>query len=397
MQKIILTCLITGCLHLTACAQKTDINKAFSHAERQTSILLEEVKKKASGKLVSPRTMEPSGELRMVASRDWTSGFFPGVLWYLYEYTGQEFWKDKAMIFTKHIEPEQWNGGTHDMGFKIYCSFGNGYRLTENEAYRKVIIQSAKTLITRYNPNVRALRSWDHHADKWKFPVIIDNMMNLELLFAATRLTGDSTFYAIAAEHANTTIENHFRPDNGTYHVVSYDPETGEVEKKNTHQGYSDESTWARGQAWALYGYTMCFRETNDQDYLAQADKIAGFILDHPNLPEDLVPYWDFNAPGIPDEERDVSAAAIIASGLYELSTYSENREMYREAADHILSSLTGKYTAPAGKAKGFILLHSVGSKPSGSEVDVPLTYADYYYLEALLRKEHLDQGKKLF
>jgi rhamnogalacturonyl hydrolase YesR len=395
---IVISFFATGCAEKAETGDELNIEKAFSHAEAQTKVMLEEVKtiNKANPELVSPRSLTPSGELKLVPSKDWTSGFLPGVMWYLYEYTGDDFWLSNAKDLTANIEQEKWNAGTHDMGFKIYCSFGNGYRLTNNEDYRDVIVQSAKTLIKRFNPNVGAIRSWDHNTDKWDFPVIIDNMMNLELLFAATRLSGDSSFYNIAVAHANTTLENHFREDNSSYHVIGYNPNTGAVEKRNTHQGYSHESAWSRGQAWGLYGYTMCYRETKDKTYLEQAKKIADFMLNHPNMPEDLVPYWDFDAPEIPHEERDVSAAAVLASGLYELSTYSENRKTYREAADKILESLSTKYTAPVGEYKGFILIHSVGSKPGGSEVDVPLCYADYYYIEALLRKEHLDEEEKL-
>ena len=217
------------------------------------------------------------------------------------------------------------------MGFKIYCSFGNGYRLLKNALYKEVILQSARTLSRRFNAVAGVLRSWDHSRDKWDYPVIIDNMMNLELLFAATRLSGDSSFYKIAVTHANTTMKHHFRPDYSSYHVIDYDSTTGAVRKKNTHQGFAHESAWARGQAWALYGYTMCFRETRDPVYLKQAEQVANFILSHPNLPRDKVPYWDFNAPGIPAEPRDASAAAIIASALYELSGYSKKGKEFKK------------------------------------------------------------------
>jgi len=221
--------------------------------------------------------------------------------------------------------------------------------------------------------------------------VIIDNLMNLELLFEATKLTGDSSFYDIAVSHAQTTMKNHYRDDGSSFHVLDYDTITGKVIKKNTHQGYSHDSAWARGQAWGLYGYTMCFRETGDRQFLDHAEKIASFILNHSNLPNDLVPYWDFDAPGIPNEPRDASAASVMASALYELSTYSTAGSGYRNAANKILESLYGHYTSEVGKNSGFILLHSTGSKPSDSEVDVPLIYGDYYFLEALLWKKKLD------
>jgi unsaturated chondroitin disaccharide hydrolase len=396
--KYLVVGLIVLSLYNPCPAQKVDIKKAFDHAEKQTQVMLNEienVKSESMPDLVSPRTLE-NGALKLVASKDWTSGFFPGVLWFLYEYSGKKEWKDQAEKFTLNIEQEKLNGKTHDMGFKIYCSYGSGYRLLKNPDYKDIIVQSAKTLSTRFNPKTGVIRSWDHSTDKWVNPVIIDNMMNLELLFEATKLTGDSSFYKIAVSHANMTLKNHFRADYSSYHVIDYDPETGKVLKKNTHQGYSHESAWARGQAWALYGYTMVYRETKDKKYLQQAENVAEFILKHPNMPKDLVPYWDFNAPGIPNEPRDASAAAVIASGLYELSTYSKKGKNYYSKADQIVESLITKYTSPIGENKGFILLHSTGSKPSKSEVDEPLVYADYYYLEALLRKKALTEAHML-
>jgi rhamnogalacturonyl hydrolase YesR len=358
--------------------------------------MLKEVEQaKAAGKTgVSPRNLSATGDLVLVASKDWCSGFFPGELWYIYNYTNDKKWLELAKTYTTPIEQEKTNGGTHDMGFKVYCSVGNAYRLTKDAHYKDVIMQAAKTLSTRFNPKVGCIKSWDNR--QWPFPVIIDNMMNLELLFEATKLSGDSSFYKIAVSHANTTMKNHFRADYSSYHVVSYDPETGAVLKRVTHQGYADESAWARGQGWALYGFTMCYRETKNKAYLQQAENVAKFILNNPNLPADLVPYWDFNAPGIPNEPRDASAAAVMASALYELSTYSAHGKLYRSKADAIVKSLTDKYTAADGTSKGFILLHSTGSRPSNSEVDVPLSYADYYYLEALLRQKHLAEKKPI-
>ncbi|MHA4807240.1 glycoside hydrolase family 88 protein [Flavitalea flava] len=336
----------------------------------------------------SPRTIE-NGKLKLVASTDWTSGFFPGVLWMLYQYTGKKEWSTAARTFTAKMEKEKSNGTTHDMGFKIYCSFGNGYRLTKDKHYREVIIRAAQTLSTRFNPRIGCIRSWDHHKELWEFPVIIDNMMNLELLFAATRLTGDSSFFKTAVSHANTTMKNHYRPDYSSFHVVDYDSLTGAVRKKMTWQGYRDSSSWAHGQAWGLYAFTMCYRFTKDKAYLEQARHIAAFLLHHPRLPVDKVPYWDFDTPAIPQEPRDASAAAVMASALYELSGYGGTAGEYRSVANSILRNLSEHYRAEAGTNKGFLLLHSTGSKPSNSEVDVPLNYADYYYLEALLRSTH--------
>jgi rhamnogalacturonyl hydrolase YesR len=398
---IVSVVILLGC---SALLKKEDVvRESFALAEQQTHVMLKEISarqenNKAENKntdVIAPRTIR-GGELVLVPSRDWTSGFFSGELWYLYEYTGKEEWLRAAKTFNAGMEQEKWNGKTHDMGFKMYCSYGNGYRLTGDAAYKDILIQSAKTLSTRFRPITGVMRSWDHSRDKWAFPVIIDNMMNLELLFFATRITGDSSFYKIAVSHARTTMKNHFRADNSSYHVVEYDTITGAVVKKNTHQGFSHESAWSRGQAWGLYGYTMCYRETKDKAFLEHAEKIAKYIFTHPNLPKDLIPYWDFNAPGIPNEPRDVSAAAVIASGLYELSLYSKNGKDYKAKANTIVENLAKHYTSPAGQNKGFILLHSTGSKPANSEVDVPLCYADYYFLEALLRKKKLEKENKI-
>jgi len=395
-RKYIILLMAGTALQLSASAQN-DVKKGFAIAEKQSEVMLKSIQEaKAAGKTgVSPRTLSASGDLLLVASKDWCSGFFPGELWYLYNYTNDKKWLEEAKAYTANIEQEKTNGGTHDMGFKVYCSVGNAYRITKDPHYKDVIIEAAKTLSTRFNPKVGCIKSWDGRP-QWPFPVIIDNMMNLELLFKATKFSGDSSFYKIAVSHANTTMKNHFRADYSSYHVVSYDPETGSVLKKVTHQGYADESAWARGQAWALYGFTMCYRETRNKAYLQQAENVAKYILNNPNMPADLVPYWDFNAPAIPNEPRDASAAAVMASALYELSTYSAHGKLYRNKANSMIKSLTDHYTAALGTNKGFILLHSTGSKPSNSEVDVPLSYADYYYLEALMRQKHLKEKGRL-
>ncbi|PWS29184.1 glucuronyl hydrolase [Pedobacter yonginense] len=371
-------------------AQKVDVAKAFASAQKQTDLLVKNVDSARAIKplLVSPRTVE-KGAFKMVVSKDWTSGFFPAELWYFYEYTKDKKWLNLAKKYTQDIKKEQFNTGTHDLGFMIYCPFGNGYKLTKDTAYRSVIIQAAKSLSTRFNPTAGVLKSWDHNGDKWKYPVIIDNMMNLELLFEATKFTGDSSFYKIAVSHANTTIKNHFRPDFSSYHVIDYDIQTGKVLQKLTAQGYANESAWARGQAWALYGYTMCFRETKDPNYLKQANGIANFILNSKITPADGIPYWDYNDPQIPNVSRDASAAAITASALYELAKYSKaDAKKYKLAADKILLSLSTKYVSKPGANYGFILEHSTGHRPAKSEIDVPINYADYYYLEALLRSK---------
>ncbi len=365
-------------------------NKALDRAVAHYSQVLNETPTQGT----IPRSLNPDGSLHKVRSADWTSGFYPGVLWYLYEYADNDSFRKAAEAWTALIEDQKYNGRTHDMGFKIYCSFGNGFRLTNNQTYKDVIIKSSETLITRFKPKAGILRSWDHNKDKWDCPVIIDNMMNLELLFNTTKFTNDSTFYKIATSHADKTLENHFRKDFSTYHVLDYDTLSGKVTKKHTHQGYAHESAWSRGQAWGLYGYTMSYRETHDDNYLERAIKIADYILEHPNLPKDLVPYWDFDAPNIPNEPRDASAASIMASALLELSDYVDDnlKENYLMAAKKILKVLSSDtyFTSPY---KYFLLSQSTGSKPFDSEVNVPLIYADYYYIEALLRYKKLVEG----
>lgn len=343
-----------------------------------------------------PRNVEENGETHYVKPQDWTSGFYPGSLWYLYEYSNDEKFKSMAEESNAGLEVLKSFTGTHDLGFMMYCSFGNGLRLTENSEYKEILEEGAYSLTTRFDSIVGCIKSWDWGSRRnWQFPVIIDNMMNLEFLFWAAQTTGDNRFYEIATTHANTTMKNHFRDDYSSYHVVDYDTITGEVRWRGTHQGYADESAWARGQAWGLYGYTMTYRETKNEDYLNQAVNIANYILDHPNLPEDFVPYWDFFAPDIPNTERDASAGAIIASALMELGQYVEEpaKAKFLGAAEKILASLSSPaYLAEEGGNNYFILKHSVGHKPGNSEIDTPLNYADYYFIEALMRYIDLNE-----
>jgi len=324
----------------------------------------------------------------------WCSGFYPGTLLYLYEQNKDASLYKEALRIDEILKKEQFNTGTHDLGFMMYCSFGNANRLAPQPAYKEILLNSAKSLSTRFNANVGCIKSWDSK-DPNDFLVIIDNMMNLELLFWATHVSGDSSFYKIALTHANTTMKNHYRPDFSSYHVLNYNKETGAVKQKKTAQGYADESAWARGQAWGLYGYTVMYRETKDKKYLDQANHIAHFILSHPNLPADKIPYWDFNATGIPNVLRDASAAAIMASALIELSGYSSAAEAkeYMQVTETILRSLSAPpYKAAAGDNGGFLIQHCVGHLPQKSEVDVPLTYADYYFVEAMKRYKALSK-----
>ncbi len=359
----------------------------LEHAVKQMELQLVEAEK--ANRI--PRTIDEQGNMHWAKEGfDWTEGFYPGSLWYLYENTKDEKWRLAAEKFQALFEDHKNYTRYHDLGFVFNCSYGNGYRLTKNERFKEVLINAGDSLLTRFNPKVGSIKSWD--VDKgwqsqrnWMFPVIIDNMMNLEMLFELTELTGDKKYREAAITHANTTLKNHFRPDNSSYHVVDYDPNTGEVRSKQTAQGFADDSAWARGQAWGLYGYTVCYRYTKDEKYLEQAQKIADFIVNYKGTPADGIPYWDYNADSIPNAPRDVSAAAITVSALIELNGYAN--KSYQPAIDTILASLkSAEYTATIGENKHFILKHSVGSIPHGAEIDVPLNYADYYYLEALTR-----------
>lgn len=340
----------------------------------------------------SPQTIVSTSNDSLITSdsRWWVSGFFPGSLWYLYEYSGSETVKNIAEERTWAIEQEKYNASDHDIGFKIYCSFGNAFRITSDTSYADVMMTAAETLTKRYDEDVEAIRSWGNRDDQsGPYQVIIDNMMNLELLFWATEYSGDSTYANIAINHADKTLENHFRDDGSSFHVVDYDPQTGEVLGKRTAQGYSDSSAWARGQAWGLYGYTMSFRKTGYKHYLDKAKEIADFILNHSRLPKDNIPYWDFDAPGQENGIlRDASAGAIVASALLDLSTHvDEEANFYKTEAEKIVKNLSQHpYRSVMGENAHFLLKHSVGNMPQGDEIDVPLSYTDYYYIEGMDR-----------
>lgn len=362
------------------------VNNSLQTATIQSKLMAESLLNE-KGKL--PRTIGKDGKLMTSESRWWTSGFFPGVLWYLYEIDGNDSLKVYAEDFTKRVEREQYTTDNHDVGFMLYCSFGNGLRLTGNEDYKKVLLQGSESLCTRFRPQVGCIRSWDWNQKVWEYPVIIDNMMNLEMLMWASKNSDNPKFGEIAQSHADVTMKHHFRPDYSSYHVVSYDTITGQPEKKNTCQGYAHESSWARGQGWALYGYTMMYRESKQEKYLNQAINIAKFIMNHPRLPEDKIPYWDFDAPDIPETLRDASAGALIASALIELSQFTKgelSKQCLSVAETQLKTLSSAEYLAQPGTNCNFILKHSVGNFPGKGEVDVPLTYADYYYVEALVR-----------
>lgn len=367
------------------------INNDINFSTRQYSLMLQQIGRE--GKVRIPKTIDKLGRMVYIPIDDWCSGFFPGSLCYLYQLTNDKSWLLQSKRFTEALDSIQYLTWHHDVGFMIGSSYLNIYRLSPNKAYKKAIIQTAKSLCTRFRKKAGVIQSWNvdrgwQSKRGWTCPVIIDNMMNLELLFEATRLSGDSTYWKVAVSHANKTLENQFRKDGSCYHVVDYDPNNGAVLHRQTAQGYADNSAWARGQAWAVYGYTVCYRYTHDRKYLDQAVKTLNFVMKNPNLPDDLIPYWDFDAPNIPNEPRDVSSAACIASALYEMNNYLPDNG-YTSLADRIIRSLSSpKYRAPLGKNGCFLLMHSVGSIPHNNEIDVPLNYADYYFLEALTRRK---------
>jgi len=388
MKKIIFSCLVL--VSITSVAQtskkvmKQLIDENMKFAAQQYKVLM-----KNTPDTVMPRSFDASKQKLITSNTQWwCSGFYPGTLWMIYDETKDLSIRTEALKRLALLEPTKNYTGNHDLGFMMYCSFGTAYAITKDPAYKDVIFTAAGSLATRYRPSIKSIQSWNS-SKTFKCPVIIDNMMNLELLEWVTQNGGDKRFHEIAVNHANTTIKNHFRPDFSSYHVIDYDLETGQVYKKLTHQGYADESAWARGQVWGFYGFVVMYRFTKDPAYLTQARNIAKFLLNHPNLPSDKIPYWDFNAPDIPNAKRDVSAGSIMASGLLELARYTKGKESkdYVTVSEKILKALSSPaYRAKAGTNGGFILEHSVGHLPGKSEIDVPLTYADYYFIEALQR-----------
>lgn len=411
MKKTILSICIFFMASLISCTTNKDAELNFvqenvTYATEQTKHMLAEVGD--ATKRNYPRTRTPEGKLKVTSIHDWTPGFFPGTLWYLYELTNDEYWKNKAEEWTNPLEQQQHLTSHHDIGFIMYCSYGNAERLASKAGYKDILIESAKSLCTRFNETTQAIESWNErkawNGNQWYFPVIIDNMMNLELLCYVSRVSGDSRYKDIAIKHANTTLKNHFRKDHSSYHVVNYDEQTGEAIHHQTCQGYSDKSTWSRGQAWAIYGYTMMYRETQKAEYLKAAENFADFYMRH--LPEDCVPMWDFNAGQAgytPDgdsyakhfmdastEPRDASAAAVVCSALFELGEITE-KQIYTDNAIKMLKSLASPaYRAPLGENANFMIMHCTGSIPHQSEIDQPLVYADYYFTEALVRYKRL-------
>lgn len=393
-----------GLVCLTACADtksgdvsgRFDADEALAYCDAQVRRTLDELAQRDGGVdyTMMPRNIADSAShwyCSKVTKDEWCAGFWPGILWYDYEYTNDPAIRQEAEKFTASLEYLTYEPAyDHDLGFLMFCSYGNGYRLTRNESYRQAILRSAEALSALFNPKVGTMLSWPRNVAMFGgHNTIMDNMINLEMLFWAAKNGGDKKLYDMAVSHADTTMKYHFRPDYTSYHVAVYDTLTGEFVKGVTHQGYDDNSMWARGQAWAIYGYTVVYRETKEPRFLDFVQKVADVYLEH--LPDDYVPYWDFNDPAIPYAPRDASAACVVASALLELSGYvsPEKGQEYKKAAVCMLESLSSdKYRS--GKSKPAFLLHSIGNYPSHSEIDAAIIYADYYYIEALMRLKQM-------
>ena len=336
-----------------------------------------------------PSHTEPSGAWAATGAGEWTSGFFPGSLWLAYEATGDAALRSQAQLREAGLRAQRLDTSGNDQGFKLLDSFGNGYRLTGDDSSRRVVLRGARSLASRYGPAVGMTRSWGKRNSP-RFTVIVDNLMNLELLFWAARHGGDPAWYGMALSHVLRSARDHVRGDGSTAHVVDYGARSGKLRRKRTRQGYARNSTWSRGQAWAVYGFTMAYRETGDRRLLAAARRAADWYLGH--LPSDLVPYWDFDAPGIPDAPRDSSAAAIAASGLLDLAELDPDaaqRARYHAAAEATLASLSSDRYLARGHPDQSILLHGTQDRPRG-EYDTGLVFGDYYFIEALLRHRSL-------
>lgn len=400
MKQTISTILLAAVL-LTACNDKpadNDIDTALDYCITQANKTLKTLPVDSAQ---IPRSIaNGKTDWRFVNYRDWTCGFWSGILWYAYEYTNDEALKRSAQRYSRALFPLVDSAAIdHDLGFQVFTSIGNGYRLTHDTLYRTVLLRAADTLAKLFNPKVGTILSWPREVPGVDWPLrhntIMDNMINLELLFWAAKNGGNKQLYDIAVKHAETTMQNHFRPDFSSYHVVVYDTATGKKIKGITHQGYNDSSMWARGQSWAIYGFTMVYRETSDQRFLHFAQQVTDVYLK--NLPADHIPYWDFNAPDIPAAPRDASAAAVTASALLELSTLIKDTAKattYRQQAEQMLQSLSTNYQSR--QVNNAFLLHSTGHKPNGGEIDASIIYADYYYIEALLRLKKLTEGKSI-
>lgn len=403
--RVIALLIMTGTFLLFACVCKwsssVDVDAQISYCQEQVARSLDELSPLDYTK--TPRNImshQTNWNLRDAKTpEEWTAGFFPGILWMTYGTLDPKSEEAQRVLtaargYTGELEylahqPVY----DHDLGFIMIGSYLKGWEQTHDSHYREVLLEAADTLATLYNPRVGTLLSWPRNVEMLGgHNTIMDNMLNLELLFWAAKNGGNHRLYDIAVSHADTTMAYHFRTDGTINHVAVYDPITGRHLRNCNHQGYDDNSVWSRGQAWAIYGYTMVYRETHEARFLEQAIKSANVMLDM--LPPDGIPYWDMKDPKIPHTYRDASAAAITSDALLELSGYagvlhSEQHQglakRYHEQALKMLATLSSK-DYQCGKSKPAFLGHSVGNMPAESEIDVSINYADYYYLEALLR-----------
>ena len=383
--------------------QGLDVDKQLQYCHKQVCRALEELKQKDGS---YDYTMEPRNILkgdkqkgwncRKATPEEWCDGFWPGILWMDYQNTKDEAVRKAAEGYTESLKGIAYRPCyDHDIGFLMFCSYGKGYEVNHSQEYKNVILASADSLATLFNPIVGTILSWPREVKprNWPHNTIMDNMMNLDMMFWAARNGGNKLLHDLAVTHAKTTMQNHFRPDGSCYHVAVYDTINGNLIKGVTHQGYSGDSMWSRGQSWAIYGYTMVYRYTRNKMFLDFAQKVTDIYIKRlKETSDDFIPLWDMDdSRGTMGAPKDVSAACVVADALLELQKYvgGEKGEEYKQFALQTLAQLsTSKYQS--GKKNVAFLMHSTGHHPAGSEIDASIIYADYYYLEALNRVKNI-------
>ena len=408
----ILFCMVMVAISQISMAQKVqtaaqvpalDVDKQLQYCHKQVKRALTELQQKDGS---YDYTMEPRNILkgdkqkgwncRKATAEEWCDGFWPGILWMDYRNTKDEAVRKAAEGYTESLKGIAYRPCyDHDIGFLMFCSYGKGYEVNHSQEYKNVILASADSLATLFNPIVGTILSWPREVKprNWPHNTIMDNMMNLDMMFWAAKNGGNKLLYDLAVTHAKTTMQNHFRPDGSCYHVAVYDTINGNLIKGVTHQGYADNSMWARGQSWAIYGYTMVYRYTHNKMFLDFAQKVTDIYIKRlKETSDDLIPLWDMDDPrGVKGAPRDVSASCVVADALLELQQYvgGEKGEEYKQFAIQSLAQLsTDKYQS--GKKNVAFLMHSTGHHPAGSEIDASIIYADYYYLEALNRMKDM-------